>query len=133
MVSERMFKIWYHYDFIFYNTPTGWKFKKELKKFTDFINGVIVKKKALYYENKFNNDSLEAQTEECGKKIKSLLDLMIELTERNEAFSDQQLKDEVCTFLIAVSNLTELFLKFKLIYSILRVPIQVRSLLVIFY
>lgn len=67
---------------------------------------VVIEKKALYYENKeIAKEYPEAQTEEIlgSKRIKSLLDLLIELTEENDVFDNRQLRDEVCTFLVGVS------------------------------
>lgn len=39
------------------------------------------------------------------KEIKTFLDLLIELSEDGQQFTDEELRDEVNTFLIAVSKL----------------------------
>lgn len=63
-----------------------------------------MEKKANYYKNKeLAQKYPEAQTDDSNKRIKSLLDMLIELTEEEEVFTNRQLRDEVCTFLIGVS------------------------------
>lgn len=64
---------------------------------------MVVEKKALYQKKKkFACDYPEAETEEA-KKMKTFLDLLLELTEEGEIFTNDQLRDEVNTFLIGVS------------------------------
>lgn len=89
-------RFWYHSDFIFNLTKLGKEYQKHLKIVKDFARNVI----------KARKESLESETIE-NKKL-SFLDLLLKAS-TNEAsipLTDEELREEVDTFMFEVSFLT---------------------------
>lgn len=99
---QRMFQVWHHPDLIFYNTQLGREFQSILKKFKDYTGQVIAEKRNSYQKQKeYAKLCPEAQTAETTK-MKSFIQILLELTEDEGIFSTDELRDEINTFLVAV-------------------------------
>ncbi|KAF5292055.1 hypothetical protein FQR65_LT11321 [Abscondita terminalis] len=93
----RIWSFWYHSDFIFGLTSHSKELNDLISKMNSFIDGVILKKRKTYrIYNPF--------VDEVFPKRKSFLDLLMELSENGSEFKNQELREEVMTFMIAGSD-----------------------------
>ncbi|XP_072380552.1 cytochrome P450 4C1-like isoform X1 [Diabrotica undecimpunctata] len=100
IVFLRIFVLWYQNDFIFNLSPLGKESRNIVKGMRDFTGRVVREKKKAYEERKNRSD-----TDEVPLKRKAFLDYLMEVTnDENVAFTDQELQDEVTTFIIAGSD-----------------------------
>ncbi|KAF5284124.1 hypothetical protein FQR65_LT00124 [Abscondita terminalis] len=87
---KRMVNIWYHSDFIFSISSHSLRCNELLSKLHNFV-GDVVRLKREEYQTKYDEIS----------KRKSFLEHLIKLSEQSTKFNDQELRDEVVTFMIA--------------------------------
>ncbi|KAI2474222.1 hypothetical protein C4B38_000290 [Diabrotica virgifera virgifera] len=100
IVFLRIFVLWYQNDFIFNLSPLGKESRNIVKGMRDFTGRVVREKKKAYEERKNCSDN-----DEVPLKRKAFLDYLMEVTnDENVAFTDQELQDEVTTFIIAGSD-----------------------------
>ncbi|KAF5292053.1 hypothetical protein FQR65_LT11319 [Abscondita terminalis] len=97
----RISKVWYHSDFIFRLSSHSRKIDDVISKMNSFVDDVIVKKREEYRVQCRSEPSFV--DEELSKR-KSFLDLLIELSENGTEFRNQELRDEVMTFIVAGSD-----------------------------
>nr|XP_022910600.1 cytochrome P450 4C1-like [Onthophagus taurus] len=88
-----------HPDFIFYKTPFGKEYNKYLTILHNFTTQVIQDRKKA-----FKNDHLHSLNtsidEDIGiKKRQAFLDLFIEMSNKENAFTDEEIKEQVDTFM----------------------------------
>ncbi|KAF2885094.1 hypothetical protein ILUMI_21097 [Ignelater luminosus] len=107
IMFTRMFVIWYHYDFIFNLTSLAKEYADVAKKLHDFT-GAVVKERRMAYQQKMkeSKERPEALFEEEPKTRKTFLQQLIELSEAGANFTDEELREEVDTFMIAGSDTT---------------------------
>ncbi|KAF7993854.1 hypothetical protein HCN44_011123 [Aphidius gifuensis] len=106
IVFSRMFKVWLHPDIIFYCTNLAKQQQQCLKYLHGVTNDVIKKKKAelLLLKNKKLN-TIE-MPDNCGPTRKAFLDLLMELSNNGIKFTDEELREEVDTMMIAGNDTT---------------------------
>lgn len=106
IVFTRMFNIWYHSDFIF-NLTSHAKDLKDIKKKMHDFTGAVVKEKREAYQKKLEEMRYlpEGYVEEETKR-KTFLQQLIELSESGAKFTDEELREEVDTFMVAGSDTT---------------------------
>ncbi|KAF5283093.1 hypothetical protein FQA39_LY17434 [Lamprigera yunnana] len=119
IICIRMCNILYRSDYIFNRTSMS----KELKDLNDKVHqftGGVVKQKREAYQKKMReqrNMSEGYVDEGFSESItrKSLLQLLIELSENGAGFTDDELRNEVDTFMIAGSDTTASTMSFTFI------------------
>ncbi|GFY73399.1 cytochrome P450 4V2 [Trichonephila inaurata madagascariensis] len=92
MMMSKYLKLWEWSDFI-HKLTTGRKIKRQIKFMEDFIKSVIQEKKKQYLSG--NKDNVK------GKR-KAFMDLLLELHFETQELSEQDIQDEVNTFIAAV-------------------------------
>ncbi|KAF2896973.1 hypothetical protein ILUMI_09202 [Ignelater luminosus] len=106
IVFTKMAVVWYHYDFIFNRTLLGKEFYEAINKVLNFHISII-KKRTLTYQQTMrkNKEKPEALVEEEQGKI--LLDHLIELSKKADVdFTEEELREEINTFIIGASETT---------------------------
>ncbi|XP_011315522.1 cytochrome P450 4C1 [Fopius arisanus] len=94
----RMFKVWLHPDIIFNNTQLG----KDQRKCIEYLHGLtndVIKKKKQEMESGH-------QIIENTKPRKAFLDFLMELSHEGTKFTDEELREEVDTMMIAGNDTT---------------------------
>lgn len=98
LIYKRMLNPFYHIDFIYGLT----KDKKELDELCsnvrNFTDSVIQKKR----DERENNTS-HCRYEEFQKVRKTFLDYLLEISEETGHFTNEEIRDEVQAFIIAVN------------------------------
>ncbi|XP_063238473.1 cytochrome P450 4C1-like [Bacillus rossius redtenbacheri] len=106
LTAHRRERIWLHSDFVFYNTSAGRRYKKCLDILQGFTKEVIQKRKAvLSREMKIDHVSADEDSP-CGIKKKAFLDLLIEIASKDGKLSDEEIREEVDTFMFAGHDTT---------------------------
>ncbi|XP_015126718.1 cytochrome P450 4C1 [Diachasma alloeum] len=98
ILYTRMFKVWLHPDVIFNNTRLG----KDQRECIEYLHGLtndVIKKK----KRDLANDS---PIIEDTKPRKAFLDLLMELSNEGTKFTDEELREEVDTMMIAGNDTT---------------------------
>ncbi|XP_058806266.1 cytochrome P450 4C1-like [Phymastichus coffea] len=101
IIYSRMFKIWLHPDFIFNNTKLG-KNMHECIKYVHGLTDDVIKRKKLALKNNENHGTLPS----TEVKRKAFLDLLMELSHEGAKFTDEELREEVDTMMIAGNDTT---------------------------
>lgn len=101
MVQNRIASPWLLFSWIYKFTDAASDEIEQKKRLDDFTRRKIVKRK-----EELENGTITGR--------KSLLDYMIEISKAQPDFTDQDIIDEACTFMLAVSKLYHLkiFLEF---------------------
>ncbi|KAL7296360.1 hypothetical protein TKK_0010374 [Trichogramma kaykai] len=100
IMFSRMLKIWMHPDIVFNLTRDGRNWRQGIRFVHDLTDQVIKKKKlALMSSNKTLQD---------GEFKKAFLDQLMELTNEGKKFTDEELREEVDTMMIAGNDTTAL-------------------------
>lgn len=97
----RMLTPYMHWNWIFELTPTGREHRKVLNTLHGFTNRVIKERKEAYKQKqeKAKNSRLE-YVDDVGKKKKiSFLDLLIEISETQNKMTEEEIREEVDTFM----------------------------------
>nr|ALX81392.1 cytochrome P450 [Liposcelis entomophila] len=88
-----------HWDWIFKITSTGREHEKWLKVLHGFTKRVIQERKKAYKENQKLKNS-EVEFSDVGEKKKiSFLDLLIEMSEKENKMTEEEIREEVDTFM----------------------------------
>ncbi|XP_050300138.1 cytochrome P450 4C1-like [Anthonomus grandis grandis] len=108
IVMIRIFNIYYHSDFIFANSRLGKEFYDITNKVRTFTKNVVLEKKKIRYNEKFENNEVSSDAEGTMLKRTAFLDLLIDINyeAKNFQFTDEELMDETITFMIAGSDTT---------------------------
>ncbi|XP_063706450.1 cytochrome P450 4C1-like [Culicoides brevitarsis] len=96
------------FEWIFALTSYGARSRKALKTLNDFTEKVIKERKALRKELSNSGET------ETGKKRKMFLDLVLDETEKRPFFTDQDIREEVDTFMFAGHDTTTAAMSFAL-------------------
>lgn len=104
----RFFNPLYQFDWIFNLSKWGEKSRRALKVLHNFTDKVIKERKELRKRLSIPDASMES--DEFGKKRRlAFLDLILQETENRPFFTDQDIREEVDTFMFAVSFLFNFF------------------------
>ncbi|XP_063238475.1 cytochrome P450 4C1-like isoform X2 [Bacillus rossius redtenbacheri] len=100
-------RLWLHPDFIFYNTPAGRRYKKSLGITKGFTKKVIQERKdALSGAVKPSHESSDEDRSFGLRKKKAFLDLLLEVSGKEGKLSDEEIREEVDTFMFAGHDTT---------------------------
>lgn len=107
IVFMRMFKMWYHVDFIYNLTQSARDFREISAKMKAFT-GTVVKVKREAYQRKIREERQlpEGYIDKQSPTRKTFLQQLIELSEGGANFTDDELREEVDTFMVAGSDTT---------------------------
>lgn len=92
MAPHRVANPWLMFGFIYKLTQGAVNELNQKKELDDFTRKMIRKRK-------------QEKSEGIVNENKSLLDYMIEISENNEDFTEDDIINEACTFMLAVSDL----------------------------
>ncbi|KAK9736117.1 Cytochrome P450 [Popillia japonica] len=96
-ISNRMATGWLRSDFIFYNTSYGKRFLQYLSTLHGTTNRVVNERKDLRKKQNSNNEQIE---DEFGRrKQKAFLDILIDVSEDGTVLTNEQIREEVDTFM----------------------------------
>ncbi|XP_045467263.1 cytochrome P450 4C1-like [Harmonia axyridis] len=107
LITYRIFHVYYHPEIIFDMNPIGREFREVTDKLNEFSQKIIAERKT-EFEQKLRGDCIE----EDEKHIKTFLDLLLEISHKGIKFTDQEMQDEVNTFISAGSDTTAVALSF---------------------
>lgn len=100
-ISQRRFlNVWMSYDPIFKLTPWGKQHNHALHVTHGFVNKIIAERKVQWKAKKDGNFN------ERSNKYQALLDLLLELSQDGKVLSDDDIRDEVNTFMFAGHDTT---------------------------
>lgn len=100
-ISNRIATGWLRSDFIFYNTSYGKRFLQYLSTLHGTTNRVVNERKDLRKKQNSNNEQIE---DEFGRrKQKAFLDILIDVSEDGTVLTNEQIREEVDTFMFEVS------------------------------
>ncbi|KAJ8872981.1 hypothetical protein PR048_026597 [Dryococelus australis] len=107
LTVHRRERIWLHPDFIFYNTPVGRRYKKCLNLVQGFTKKVIQERKALLSNAaKRSHESSDEDRSFGIRRKKAFLDLLQEVSMKEGTLTDEDIREEVDTFMIAGHDTT---------------------------
>lgn len=117
---HRVFRPWLWSDLIFfYCSPTGWKFRKNVQHVQDFTRKVIKDKKESMLKKRAQSRN-EAVTSDKPKR-KAFLELLLELHLKDSSFTEENIREEVDTFMLEGHDTTAMAISWTL-YSLGRYP-----------
>ncbi|XP_046382306.1 uncharacterized protein LOC124153250 [Ischnura elegans] len=106
---NRIAKPWYGIDFLFKLTPLYRQQEKVLKILHDFTERVIKDKKEEYLRNKASKEKKsKGDSKVTKKKVKAFLELLIELSEEKNELTDEEIREEVDTFMFEGHDTTSM-------------------------
>ncbi|XP_014204067.1 cytochrome P450 4C1-like [Copidosoma floridanum] len=109
IIYSRIFNIWLHPDFIFKRTRLWQEQRNCIKHVHGLTNDVIRKKKnSLFVGNGKANGTSQEDNETTPPTVtrKAFLDLLMELSHEGTKFTDDELREEVDTMMIAGNDTT---------------------------
>ncbi|XP_071445182.1 cytochrome P450 4C1-like [Hetaerina americana] len=107
---SRIAKPWHGIDCLFKLTPLYKKQEKVLNILHSFTLKVIKDKKQEYlrYKAEKENQTQDESNKERKKKVKAFLELLIESSEEKNALTDQEIREEVDTFMFEGHDTTSM-------------------------
>lgn len=104
----RMFQVWLHPNFIFHRTQLGKTQREGIKYLHSLTTEVIRKKRETFFKGneKTVTANPEHETYKVESRRKAFLDLLMELSHNGAKFSDEELREEVDTMMIAGNDTT---------------------------
>nr|XP_023026690.1 cytochrome P450 4C1-like [Leptinotarsa decemlineata] len=106
IIFMRIFVIWYHFDSVFNMTSMATECGKIIRNMHQF-SGKVVREKKLAFEEKLRKqkESTDTYFEAEPVKRKAFLDYLLEVTtDEQTGFTEEQLREEVDTFIVAVRS-----------------------------
>ncbi|XP_031330686.1 cytochrome P450 4c3-like [Photinus pyralis] len=101
IMFTRMFNIWYHFDFIFNLTPSA-RILRDVNNKMQAFTGTVVRNHREAYQRKRREEYVDKDQ----STRKNFLQQLIELSEGGANFTDDELREEVDTFMVAGSDTT---------------------------
>ncbi|XP_035727388.1 cytochrome P450 4C1-like [Vespa mandarinia] len=112
IATQRIFKFWLHPNIIFYNTAGGKKFLA-CKAYLDNVTNKIIKEKmGSMLKSKIYQ---ELTTEKLGQKRKTIFDFLFERSHEEEGYTQEDIRDEMNTIILAGSETTATTISFVLL------------------
>ncbi|KAJ9590499.1 hypothetical protein L9F63_016450, partial [Diploptera punctata] len=102
-VMTRMLSPWLYPDFVYNLLPCGKRFNKYVNILHSFSHKVIRQRKEYYAELKSGQKI--AEDLHSGKKKLTFLDLLLEASENGENLTDEEIREEVDTFMFELTKL----------------------------
>lgn len=99
---ERVLNVFHHNDFIFGLTKEKRELDELVRKSRNFTDKVIQAKR-----DELHQKSAHCHYEEPQGVRKTFLDYLLEISEETGHFTNEELRDEVQTFIVAVSGHTK--------------------------
>ncbi|XP_067002018.2 cytochrome P450 4C1 isoform X2 [Anabrus simplex] len=100
LTLQRILKPWLHSDFIFNISPLGRKYKKDLRILHGFTNKIIQERKEARRKHPASDKTESSDDSVFGKKKRmAFLDLLLESSEKGNLLTDEELREEVDTFM----------------------------------
>nr|XP_012139372.1 PREDICTED: cytochrome P450 4c3-like isoform X2 [Megachile rotundata] len=100
-ISQRRFlNVWMSLDPIFKLTSWGQKHDHALRVTHEFVNKIIAERKEEWKAKKYENSNVQFN------KHRALLDLLLELSQDGKVLTDDDIRDEVNTFMFAGHDTT---------------------------
>lgn len=101
-IVHRITRFWLNIDFIYYKTQYGKRFLKYIHVLHTTTNKVINERKELL-RKKPNFENTNVEQDDIGtKKRKAFLDMLIEASKDGTVLTNEQIREEVDTFLFEV-------------------------------
>ncbi|GIX98377.1 cytochrome P450 4V2 [Caerostris extrusa] len=113
----RGFRPWLYPEVIFYRTTIGKNFKANLQCIQGLTRNVMKQKKAEMASSDKNTEEMELNTNDncaLGKKRKAFLELLLELHLQDPSFTEEDVREEVDTFMFAGHDTTAMALSWSL-------------------
>ncbi|KDR12227.1 cytochrome P450 4C1-like isoform X2 [Zootermopsis nevadensis] len=97
----RMIRPWLHPDFLFRLSSAGKKYNERLTLLHSFTNKVIKEKKSLYAtKSQRTEDKGVSEDDEIGRKERvAFLDMLLDVSEGGRKLTDEEIREEVDTFM----------------------------------
>ncbi|XP_054706474.1 cytochrome P450 4c3-like [Uloborus diversus] len=115
LFTERIVHPWLQSDFIFQFSRTGRDFAKDIKILHDFTEKVIKEKKEkLLKERSIANKNENKDEGYFGKKRETFMDLLLNLHIDGESLSEEDIREEVDTFMFEGHDTTAMGIIFAL-------------------
>ncbi|KAK7863478.1 hypothetical protein R5R35_010514 [Gryllus longicercus] len=96
-IIQRSLRPWLYSDFIFFRTQRGKTFSQDLATLHGFTKKVIQERKSVYKAKKPDNN--EKDDDIGAKRRLAFLDLLLEASEGGATLSDEDIREEVDTFM----------------------------------
>ncbi|XP_043682415.1 cytochrome P450 4C1-like isoform X1 [Vespula pensylvanica] len=109
---QRILKLWLRPDIIFYNTAVGKKLRTCLSCLDNITSNIIKEKKESMLKSKLNRELTEENSEQ---KPSFLQNLLFESFHEDVKYSEQDIRDEINTIVIAGSDTTATTISFVLL------------------
>ncbi|XP_059471990.1 cytochrome P450 4C1-like [Neocloeon triangulifer] len=116
LIVHRMLRPWLHPAFIHDMTPTGRNFKRCLKTLRGFTNNVIQERKTEFRKNKASGKVKHGEDEFGVKKRTAFLDLLLEVSDEKRTLSDEDIREEVDTFMFEGHDTTAMAMSWALYF-----------------
>ena len=113
IISDRMFKIWLHFKPIYMFTKHYQMEKKYVHNGMYAIGDEILKEKEIQFKTK-SMDQLNRQNEDDSTGVKKPQIFVDQLSKMKDHFTMDQIRDELNIFILAVSKITIIQLRFLL-------------------
>ncbi|KAK7863480.1 hypothetical protein R5R35_010516 [Gryllus longicercus] len=122
LIIQRIGKPWLHSDFTYSLTDQGAKFKDNLRILHDFTKKVIKERKeAMKNSEEFNNGTEDL----FGRKKRMVfLDLLLEASKGGTVLSDEEIREEVDTFMFGGHDTTSTSMCWTLYLMALHLDVQ---------
>lgn len=117
VIFHRQVSPWLWNNFIFWFHPDSRIFKKSLNVLHNFTDKVIKERKEIYHESqKKKKETKEEDSNEIlgAKKRLAFLDLLISASDNGKALSDEDIREEVDTFMFEGHDTTAANISFSL-------------------
>ncbi|XP_035221746.1 cytochrome P450 4c3-like [Stegodyphus dumicola] len=123
--SDRVMKPWVWSDFTYYLTEDGRNYKKSVETMLQFTSSVIRERKKELLKRKKEEEEGENHADDVEtKKRKAFLDLLLDLHIKDNILSEQDIREEVDTFMFAGHDTTAMGISWALYNIGLRPDIQ---------
>nr|XP_022910602.1 cytochrome P450 4C1-like [Onthophagus taurus]XP_022910603.1 cytochrome P450 4C1-like [Onthophagus taurus] len=96
---KRLTTPWLHPDFIFYKSTYGKEYNKYLTTLHNFTKQVIQDRKKTYKSDHLHSLSTSKDEDIGIKKRQAFLDLFIEMSNKENALTDEEIREQVDTFM----------------------------------
>ena len=126
IVFRRQASPWLWSDWFFHLTPLGWRWRKALAVLHGFTNSVIQERKAEISATATDDDAQKEQDDIGIKKRVAFLDLLIKESQGGSVLTDEDIREEVDTFMFEGHDTTAANMTFTLFLLAAHTEVQQR-------